>query len=89
VTRPRVSWSPDVKVLYLQATSTRQTYLVPLRSGQLLPHLQPSGIGSMVAAAGFARGGDNLAAARLRPHPSAYMFPRVTTHRNIYRIRVL
>jgi Tol biopolymer transport system component len=89
VTPPLVSWSPDAKFLYLHATSTRQTYVVPLASGQLLPHLPHLGIGSLGAAADLP-GAKTISQQRafMASDPSAYAFPRVTTHRNIYRIRV-
>jgi len=89
VTPSLVSWSPDGKFVYLHATTTRQTYVVPLPSGQLLPRLPASGIGSMEAAAELP-GAATISQQRafVGPDPSAYAFPRVTTHRNIYRIRV-
>jgi serine/threonine protein kinase/Tol biopolymer transport system component len=89
VTPALVSWSSDAKFLYLHATSTRQTYVVPLPSGQLLPHLLQLGIGSMKAAADLP-GAKTISQQRafMGPNPSAYAFPRVATHRNIYRIRV-
>jgi serine/threonine protein kinase/WD40 repeat protein len=88
VTPALLSWSPDQKFLYVH-TRARQTYAVPLRPGQLLPPL-PSG--------GLARLGDavDLPGAKTLPEslalggtdPSVYAYPRVTTHRNIYRIPV-
>jgi serine/threonine protein kinase/Tol biopolymer transport system component len=89
VTPSLVSWSPDARFLYVHATSTRQTYVVPLPSAQLLPHLPRSGIASMEAAAHLP-GAKTISQQRafMGPNPSAYAFPRVTTHRNIYRIRV-
>jgi len=89
VTPSLVSWSPDAKFLYLHSTSTRQTHVVPLPSGQLLPYLPPSGMVSMEAAADLP-GATTISEQRafVGPVPSVYAFPRVTTHRNIYRIRV-
>jgi serine/threonine protein kinase/Tol biopolymer transport system component len=89
VTPSLVSWSPDARFLYLHATSTRQTYVVPLPSAQLLPHLPRSGIASMEAAADLP-GAETISHQRafVGHNASTYAFPRVTTHRNIYRIRV-
>lgn len=89
VTPPLVTWSADGRFLYLHAPPTRQTYAIPLQPGQLLPPLPAAGIPSMEAAA-------DLPGARLIPQqraymgpdPSVYAYPRVTTHRNIYSIRV-
>jgi len=89
VTPSLVSWSPDAKFLYLHATGTRQTYVIPLPPGQLLPQLPHLGIASMEAAAHLP-GAKVISEQRafMGPGPAAYAFPRVTTHRNIYRIRV-
>ena len=89
VTPPLVSWSPDATFLYVHAATTRQTYAVPLKPGQLVPSLPASGIASLEAAA-------DLPGARvipdqrafIGPSPSVYAFPWVTTHRNIFSIRV-
>ena len=89
VTPPLVSWSRDGKLLYLHSTRTRQTYAVPLQPGQVLPALPASGI-----AVGEAQGA--IPGARAIPHqrpfmsadPSVYAYPRVVTHRNIYRILI-
>ena len=89
VTPPLVSWSPDRKFIYLHASATRQTYAVPLRPGQLVPVLPAEGLAHLSDAA-------NLPGAKAFPEPrayggpdpSVYAYPRVTTHRNIYRIPV-
>jgi serine/threonine protein kinase/Tol biopolymer transport system component len=89
VTPALVSWSPDQKFLYLHAPRTRQTYAVPLPAGQLVPTLPPAGLKRLPDAA-------NLSGAKAFPEPrtyggsdpSVYAYPRVTTHRNIYRIPV-
>jgi eukaryotic-like serine/threonine-protein kinase len=89
VTPPLVSWSEDGKLVYLHATHDRRTHAVPLRPGRLLPPLPAGGLGSMGDAA-------TLPGARSFPEPRAYggpgplvyAFPRVTTHRNIYRVYV-
>ena len=89
VTPALVSWSPDGKFLYVHYTRKRQTYAVPLPPGQLLPPLPPEGLANFGDAA-------NLPGAKSFPEarafggaePSVYAYPRVTTHRNIYRIPV-
>ncbi len=89
VTPALVSWSSDGKFLYVHYTRKRQTYAVPLPRGQLLPPLPPEGLASLADAA-------NLPGAKTFPEPrafggadpSVYAYPRVTTHRNIYRIPV-
>ena len=89
VTPALVSWSPDGKFLYVHYTRKRQTYAVPLRPGQLLPPLPPEGLANLGDAA-------NIPGAKTFPEPrafggadpSVYAYPRVTTHRNIYRIPV-
>ena len=89
VTPALLSWSSDQKFLYVHATATRQTYAVPLRPGQLLPALPHGGLARLSDAA-------NLPGAKAFPEPrafggadpSVYAYPRVTTHRNIYRIPV-
>lgn len=89
VTPPLVRWSPDARFLYMHSTLTRTTYAIPLRPGQLVPPLPRSGLPSLAAAA-------DLPGARPIPHeralvsadPAVYAYPRVRTHRNIYRIAV-
>ena len=89
VTPTLLSWSSDQKFLYVHSTRSRQTYAIPLRPGQLLPALPPGGLARLIDAA-------NLPGAKTFPEPrasggsdpSVYAYPRVTTHRNIYRIPV-
>ena len=89
VTPALVSWSRDGKFLYLHSTQTRQSYSIPLRAGQILPPLPASGLPSLADAA-------SLPGARAFPQqrafagadPSVYAFPRIATHRNIYRVPV-
>ena len=91
VTPPLVQWSRDGKYLYLHTTASRETFAVPLRPGQLLPTSFPSS-GIRWSRDGFAA----LSGARALPQerafpgqdPSVYAAPRVSTHRNIYRIPV-
>jgi Tol biopolymer transport system component len=90
VTPPLVQWSRDGKYLYLHTTATRETFAVPLGPGHVLPPFPDQGI--RWNRDGFA----NLPGARAPPQerafggtdPSVYAFPRVSTHRNIYRIPV-
>jgi eukaryotic-like serine/threonine-protein kinase len=89
VTPPLVSWSPDGGFVYLHAAYTRQTYAISVGPGEHMPRLPSSGLSSIAAAAQLPR-------SRLIPaerafagaNPSVFVFPRVTTHRNIYRIAV-
>jgi len=89
VTPPLVSWSPDEKFLYVHSTRNRKTYAVPLRLGQLLPALPAGGL-STLAAAGTLPGAITIPEQRAYggADPSVYAFPRVSTHRNIYRILI-
>ena len=89
VTPPMVSWSPDQKFVYLHfPIPSRQTFAFALKPGQIVPPLPASGIRPKDA------GG--VAGARLVPqqrasvgsNPSIYVFPRVSTQRNIYRVSV-
>jgi sugar lactone lactonase YvrE len=88
VTPALLSWSSDQKFLYVHDRTPR-TYVVPLRPGQLLPSLAEAGFAHLRDAA-------NLPGAKALPEPrafggadpSVYAYPRVTTHRNIYRIPV-
>ena len=89
VTPALLIWSSDQKFLYVHSTRTRQSYGVPLAPGQLVPPLPPEGLARLSDAA-------NLPGAKTFPEPrasggadpSVYAYPRVTTHRNIYRIPV-
>ena len=81
-------WSPDSAFVYVNFANS--TYALPLQSGRLLPEIPAGGIQSK----------DNLAAlpgARLvvegehtvpGPNPSMYVFSKVSTQRNIYRVSV-
>ena len=89
VTPSLVSWSPDGRFLYLHSTGSRKTYSVALSQGSILPALPASGLKSMLDAV-QATGAQELAQPRAfgGADPSTFAFPRVTTHRNIYRIPV-
>jgi eukaryotic-like serine/threonine-protein kinase len=89
LTPPLVSWSRDRKELYLYSEDSHQTYALPLKFGQALPPIPPSGIT-------WRTGPPAIAGARVIPHqrvfmsgnPSVYAYPGVSAHRNIYRIPV-
>jgi Tol biopolymer transport system component len=84
---PPLSWTPDGKFVYVKFGTS--LYAVPLRRGQMLPPIPPSGFPSNEAVAA-------LPGARLvstesvfpGPNPSMYAFTKVTTQRNIYRVPV-
>jgi hypothetical protein len=88
-TPPSVSWSPDGRFLYLNIRAAFQINAVPLQPGRILPPLPEGGIRSPRDAAALpgVRVIPEERAFR-GPNPSVYAFPRVTTHRNIYRIPV-
>jgi hypothetical protein len=89
VTPPIVSWSHESRELYLYSERTRQTYAVPLKSGQPLPALPLSGIS-------WSSAPPAIAGTRVEPqqrafmsgNPAVYAYPQVSVHRNIYRILV-
>jgi hypothetical protein len=84
-----VSWSRDGKLVYLYSEETRQTYVVPLQPGHVLPLLPPSGFSYGAAGPGVSGARAILQErAFMSPDPSIYAYPRVATHRNIYRIPV-
>jgi len=89
VTPAILSWSSDQKFLYVHSTGRRQTWAVPLRPGKLLPSLPAEGFSSLSRAADLP-GAKAFAEPRAfaGADPSVYAYPRVTTHRNIYRIPV-
>jgi serine/threonine protein kinase len=84
---PGVSWSPDGKFLYLNFQGS--IYAIPLRPGQMLPPMPPSGFRSKEDVAALP--GVQLIpqqGAFPGPNPSIYAFTKVSTHRNIYRVSV-
>jgi len=90
ITPPVVRWSHDGRFLYIHtAWTTRDTYVIPLEPGRAFPSLPPAGID---LAEDLARlpGARRLEEPRAfaGPDPSAYMFMRATSQRNIYRVAV-
>jgi eukaryotic-like serine/threonine-protein kinase len=89
LTPPLVSWSRDGKEFYLYSEDSHQTYAIPLKSGQPLPPIPPSGIAWRAAT-------PVIPGVRIIPHervfmsgdPSVFAYPEVSAHRNIYRIPV-
>jgi eukaryotic-like serine/threonine-protein kinase len=95
VTPPTVKWSSDGKRLYLHENATRHgvelpntTYEIPLRPGWMAM-LPASGFPSIDAAA-TALGKRLALGDRVFPSPDpvVYAFPRLSSHRNIFRVQV-
>ena len=90
ITPPVVSWSRDGRFLYVHfAWTTRETYAVPLHSGQILPPQSKGGIHSVEEAAALP-GAQRIPQLRafVGDDPSVYAFMRNTSQRNIYRVPV-
>jgi len=89
LTPPSVRWSQDGKELYLYSENTHEIYAIPLKSGQALPAIPPSGIS-------WSNGPPAIAGTRTIPHQRAflsgssevYAYPQISAHRNIYRVLV-
>src|SRR5262249_42293963 len=84
---PYVTWSPDAKFLYLNFEGS--IYAIPLRPGQTLPPIPPSGFRTrkdLAALPGVRLLPEPEAIAG--PNPSIYAYPRFATQRNIYRVPV-
>lgn len=84
---PPLSWPPDGKFAYLRFGSS--TYAIPLKPGQSLPPVPPSGFPSKDAIAVLP--GATLVSDQEvypGPDPSIYAFTKVTSQRNIYRVHV-
>ncbi len=84
-----VSWSPDVKLLYLAAMAGQAVFSIPLHAGQILPPLPRAGlrsVGEMAALPGAKQLPKAFAVAG--PNPSIYVYPKFTVQRNIYRVPV-
>jgi Tol biopolymer transport system component len=89
---PMLSWSRDQKSLYFKSIllgMSRNTLIIPLRSGDALPHLPSSGLRSdrdLLALTGV----QMIEEEDVFPgaSPLVYAFTRKTTHRNLYRISI-
>ena len=95
VTPPTVRWSSNGKLLYLHENATRHgievpntTYVIPLQP-DWMARIPASGFPSIdAAAAALGRRlslGDRVFPS---PDPAVYAFPRLSSHRNIFRIQV-
>jgi sugar lactone lactonase YvrE len=89
ITPPCVSWSQNGKFLYLNDRVAGRIYALPVQPGSSAPKLPAEGIASaeQIAALPGAQV-INEASAFVGADPSVYAFFRVTTQRNIYRVRV-
>lgn len=85
---PPVNWSPDGKFVYLGFWANG-AFAVPLRPGQIRPHLPPAGIRSIEDAAALP-GAQRfpVAGAFSGPTPIVYAYSRTSAQRNIYRVTV-
>jgi hypothetical protein len=89
---PLVSWTRDQEFMFIKSIvggMEHKTFIVPLRSGEALPALPPSGFQSHrdVLAVPGAR---DIAEEDVFPGPSSsvYAFTRKTTRRNLYSIPI-
>ena len=87
-----VAWAPDGKFFYIGVTrSSRsrpgETLAIPLRPGESLPDLPPSGIRDAADAAAFP-GSRIIAGWEITPgaDPSVFAYVKRTMHRNLFRI---
>jgi serine/threonine protein kinase/Tol biopolymer transport system component len=88
VTPPVLTWSRSGKYVYLHsAWTSRETYVIPLLQGEVLPPLPPEGLHSVDQVSRL-RGAQTVTQERafMTDNPSVYAFMRNTTHRNIYRV---
>jgi Tol biopolymer transport system component len=81
-------WTPDSEFVYWNFTNA--TYAIPLQSGRMLPRIPAGGIQSKEGVAALP--GARLISEQDRsvpgPNPSMYVFVKVSTQRNIYRVPV-
>jgi Tol biopolymer transport system component len=85
---PGSMWSPDGRVLSVAAGRGRAVQL-PIPSGQLLPDLPASGIGSASDAVKLP--GAHLIeqlGASLGPRPSTYVYTKAEIRRNLFRLQL-
>jgi DNA-binding winged helix-turn-helix (wHTH) protein/Tol biopolymer transport system component len=88
-TPPCVSWSSDGRFLCLNDRTADQIYALPIPRGRGIPALPDGGITSAKQATAWP--GAQVIHERyafVGADPSVYAFFRVTTQRNIYRVRV-
>jgi eukaryotic-like serine/threonine-protein kinase len=88
-TPPCLSWSPDGKLLYVYDRTAFETYAVPIPPGRGIPSLPIGGIASAQQVARWS-GAQVIKQRTAFPSgdPSIYAFFRVTSQRNIYRVRL-
>jgi Tol biopolymer transport system component len=81
-----VNWSQDGKFLYI-AQPQGTTAAIPLRPGEALPKLPPSGLDGLDVRAVFP-GARLIEASHIfpGPAPTVYAYVRATVHRNLFRI---
>jgi DNA-binding winged helix-turn-helix (wHTH) protein/Tol biopolymer transport system component len=81
-----VDWSKDGKFLYVTQPQGK-TAAVPLRAGETLPKLPPSGLDGLDVLAAFP-GARLVEAGRISPgpDPALYAYVRAAVHRNLFRI---
>src|SRR5262249_15436153 len=88
VTPPVVSWSRDGTHMYVHAAwRTRETYVLPLPQGRMLPALPEGGIVGEIATLPGAQRVPQLRAF-VTGDPSVYLFMRATSQRNIYQVPI-
>jgi hypothetical protein len=83
----QLSWAPDGRFLYLKFDTS--IYAIPLKPGEMLPSIPPSGFPSKEAVAAVP-GARLISEDRVfpGPNPSLYAFMKVSAQRNIYRVPV-
>jgi WD40 repeat protein len=88
ITPPIVSWSGDGRSFYLYSEDLHQIYVAPLKSGEPLPPIPPSGISWRTGPPPIAGMRTISQRAFMSADPQVYAYLQVTAHRNIYRILV-
>jgi serine/threonine protein kinase len=89
-----VMWAPDGKFLYVEVQTAslnepRQTRVIPLPPGKMLPKLPPRGMRSVddpdLFPGSYLIDKDAISPS---PDPSVYAYVKTTMHRNLFRIRL-
>jgi len=89
VTTQAVNWSPDGKLVYLAFLGGSAVFAIPLRGGEVLPHLPEGGIKSFEDVASLLGGRPfPVAGVIAAPNPSVYAYTKIAAQRNIYRVQV-